>query len=856
MQGKKKRKYNVKKYPSGGVISKEQQDYIDRQSQNDNFGSNIAGNFGPWGQAIGAASGMLTGATKGAAYNEDGTIKSGGMAALNTLFDPASEVMKGIKEGDAMSVVDGLTGGLTKLLPVERKADLLKREAENQEKRNKLQNQSKAIDPNYQREQIKTSTGGLTIAKNGLKSVKKYKKGSIYIKPENKGKFTASAKKVGESVQQHAKSVLSDPNATPLQKKRANFARNAASWNKKEEGTKSVKDMKKTKKYNNGTMGIKPPQLPKLPALPKPQLPNMANSPMAKSASGMANNMKSFTPPAMGGGAGMFGLPFGGQKQKPQDMSKTYGQAGVNRDQLKRSNINYIDNNKLAYNTNQSNKNKYLPDFMQNLPGLPGFGGQSYAKGTKNVIIEIEGKEAPEIHTNKKMTKIKTLGTKPHYKGGTKTIAKEGDVVLPTQNSKKEYKKTLSLINKNAKGDKQAKKILESKKDKLPEDSDTKKNWGGIAKAASGVLGGLLGGQGGESGFDISSLIGGVTDMFGKKEKKYDKGGIVDEEEMLGYGDTNMNLITDESLSKNKAKSSISKKAQKDFNESLKAKRNFEKYIKKQQEEYSNPNKENMLGYGDSNINKIYDSKEKINQILKKEDKNKKNREIAVGKQKDNSISGPILENENKQDKSKSKSNEGKMGILDQLKYAAPLAYNLSEGMSPAVKTTRRQYKYEHPLEYKDMSDSIRKSIKEQAASQSKAAKQYASSAAHYLANKAKIDTGRQQAMEGIEENELSRQIAVENANKQQKQRLSEANLNLENVYDDLDLQNEAARKAHLSEGSSQQSLLAQNKTRTDNQNELNRILKKSVGTSDFSGEDFKNGTKSVKIKKKYKKKK
>ena len=64
------------------------------------------------------------------------------------------------------------------------------------------------------------------------KSTSKKKKPRIYIKPKNRGKFTASAKKAGKSVQAHAASVLSDPKATPLQKKRANFARNAAKWNK------------------------------------------------------------------------------------------------------------------------------------------------------------------------------------------------------------------------------------------------------------------------------------------------------------------------------------------------------------------------------------------------------------------------------------------------------------------------------------------------------------------------------------------------------------------------------------------------------------------------------------------------
>lgn len=55
----------------------------------------------------------------------------------------------------------------------------------------------------------------------------------IHIKKENRGKFTKSAKAAGRSVQEHARAVLNDPNATPLQKKRANFARNAAKWHRK-----------------------------------------------------------------------------------------------------------------------------------------------------------------------------------------------------------------------------------------------------------------------------------------------------------------------------------------------------------------------------------------------------------------------------------------------------------------------------------------------------------------------------------------------------------------------------------------------------------------------------------------------
>jgi hypothetical protein len=58
--------------------------------------------------------------------------------------------------------------------------------------------------------------------KNLILSFKKG--GGIHIKKENRGKFTKSAKSAGESVQEHAHKVMNNPNATALQRKRANFA--------------------------------------------------------------------------------------------------------------------------------------------------------------------------------------------------------------------------------------------------------------------------------------------------------------------------------------------------------------------------------------------------------------------------------------------------------------------------------------------------------------------------------------------------------------------------------------------------------------------------------------------------------
>lgn len=73
---------------------------------------------------------------------------------------------------------------------------------------------------NFKNPDFRYKQGGI------LKRVESGKSG-IHIKPENRGKFTASAKHAGMGVQEYARKVLNDPNATPLQRRRANFARNA-----------------------------------------------------------------------------------------------------------------------------------------------------------------------------------------------------------------------------------------------------------------------------------------------------------------------------------------------------------------------------------------------------------------------------------------------------------------------------------------------------------------------------------------------------------------------------------------------------------------------------------------------------
>lgn len=90
------------------------------------------------------------------------------------------------------------------------------------------------LDSIYERCSKFNNENTLSLKESKDEYVLMMKKGAkIHIKKENRGKFSASAKRAGEGVQEHAHKVMNDPNATTLQKKRANFAIQAKKWHKK-----------------------------------------------------------------------------------------------------------------------------------------------------------------------------------------------------------------------------------------------------------------------------------------------------------------------------------------------------------------------------------------------------------------------------------------------------------------------------------------------------------------------------------------------------------------------------------------------------------------------------------------------
>ena len=91
--------------------------------------------------------------------------------------------------------------------------------------------QLQAMSPEEQQQAIQQIMQAIQQAQQGQSAQMAY--GGININPANKGKFTASANRAGMSVQEFASKVLANKeDYSSTQVKRANFARNAASWKK------------------------------------------------------------------------------------------------------------------------------------------------------------------------------------------------------------------------------------------------------------------------------------------------------------------------------------------------------------------------------------------------------------------------------------------------------------------------------------------------------------------------------------------------------------------------------------------------------------------------------------------------
>lgn len=115
-----------------------------------------------------------------------------------------------------------------------------------------LEKNKRALDTLFQeQESQKDENFGQDLFAFG--GVMKYKDGGIHIAPENKGKFTAAAKKAGQSVQEYASKILAHKeNYSSTLVKRANFAHNASKWKHGDGGTIDYPAYQGKLSYANG----------------------------------------------------------------------------------------------------------------------------------------------------------------------------------------------------------------------------------------------------------------------------------------------------------------------------------------------------------------------------------------------------------------------------------------------------------------------------------------------------------------------------------------------------------------------------------------------------------------------------
>jgi hypothetical protein len=182
---------NVTVPPKGGVM-----DVAGPTMGMATTGRQIGSMFGPMGSAIGTGVGAVVGLAKGV---EDFTDK-------NEENRRGEQLKRNMKQFDNKEV----------LLNLQAKSGYL-------QAKNGLRVTKDTLSPKLSNKEYQSISR--MIYKDGS--------GKIVIKPENKGKFTAAASKVGMGVQEFASHVLSNKDKySSTQIKRANFAKNASKWKK------------------------------------------------------------------------------------------------------------------------------------------------------------------------------------------------------------------------------------------------------------------------------------------------------------------------------------------------------------------------------------------------------------------------------------------------------------------------------------------------------------------------------------------------------------------------------------------------------------------------------------------------
>jgi len=394
----------------------------------------------------------------------------------------------------------------------------------------------------------------------------------------------------------------------------------------------------------------------------------------------------------------------------------------------------------------------------------------------KNTIVaEIEGDGSRdynmgigEIHTDKDFN-IKTVaaGANTHEDDGLKVVMSEGDVVFPTQTSKKEYKKVLSDIRRyKLYGDERAKKRLIKRRDSLPTDED-------YGYAENG-----LHYPDGNSGLDPKYTFDGVGEP--------DNPDIVEGGSRSGTFDEEMEK-TIRSLRATVDKDKLTKEEwnallDEGLADSPFTKQDVWSYLGNQGDDVGTFNSDNTgIGklsqrysnaYRDPGTKKTAVAKEVPKATKQKKAKEKDNKEKEAGS--GSSVGSKIWQ-----------------GANNVAKYSN-IANNMIKGMSPAEKVTRRQVEGEFQ-DYRDMSHQARADVRENRNFMMRQAQNRASRSGQ-LGTNAQLAAQYARNMERINEHEAQRRWQTDAANTQLTNELNRINTQIAREDDDKDAMNRAAR--------------------------------------------------------------
>ena len=201
---------------------------------------------------------------------------------------------------------------------------------------------------------------------------------------------------------------------------------------------------------------------------------------------------------------------------------------------------------------------------------------------------------------------------------------------------------------------------------------------------------------------------------------------------------------------------------------------------------------------------------------------------------------------------------ETALNAASNLGEIAPIAYNISQGLSPAVQTTRRNFNPKNYI-YQDLSQPLRNEVNSLYAQDKQLIRNASGgNAGTYLANVGLASANKFKRLQEINNNEAARKIGVQNQNTELSNNTQMANLELNNQYDQLDLMNKGAKQGMIATGLGQLSQYAQQKSLdrklTKNDEEIiNNLESKDYKIDHKTGKAiFKNkkGNRGIKLKK------